>query len=265
VSQQLVEEQRLKISSPEKVARVLEKAGQVGLPLLIRAMSKPSVAVKGRAKVSPGSIGMHGFKIGNISQPGLEHLSQHGGGGVQIEFSLSNAKLMFYSTIAHFSADHCTFTSPDYLLSIERRKSIRYPVVGSLRAFLKVRDWSPKIFDPGVPPFLGSAADMISLFRVSDVNQAGLSIEERFPAVCKVLDEPLKQYEVDLYLPMIRPIAAAVSLHWQRKSRNIVSELDGDNRIVTSYRFGLQFVNPSSELVSAVNSFVSIISQAEAI
>jgi len=232
---------------------------------LIRAISMPSLAVKGRAKASPGPINSHGFKICNISERGLEHLSQHGDGGVQIEFSLSNAKLMFYSTIAHFSADHCTFSAPDYLLSIERRKSIRHPVVGSQRAFLRVCNWAPKIFDPGVPPFMESTAEMVSLVRVADVSHTGLCIEERFPAVCRVLDRPLEQYDVELYLPMTRPIAASVSLRWQRKSRNVVSELDGENRIVTSYRFGLQFMNPSVELIGAVKSFVGIISQAEAI
>ena len=75
----------------------------------------------------------------------------------------------------------------------------------------------------------------------------------------------MEQYDIELYLPMTRPIAAAVSLRWQRKSRNVVSELDGENRIVTSYRFGLQFMNPSDELLGAMKSFVGIISQAEAI
>ncbi len=232
---------------------------------MIRAISMPSVAVKGRVKKSPGPVNTHGFRVCKISERGLEHLSQHGDGGVQIEFSFSNAKLMFYSTIAHFTAEHCTFTSPDYLLSIERRKSIRHPVVGSQRAFLRVCQWTPRIFDPGVPPFMESDADMVALFRVADVSHTGLCIEERFPAVCKVLDKPLEQYDVDLYLPMSRPIAASVSLRWQLKSKNVVSELDGNNRIVTSYRFGLQFMNPSVELSGALKSFVSIISQAEAI
>lgn len=232
---------------------------------MIRAISMPSLAVKGRAKASPGPVNSYGFKICNISERGLEHLSQHGGGGVQIEFSLSNAKLMFYSTIAHFAGDHCTCSAPDYLLSIERRKTIRHPVVGSQRAFLRVCDWAPRIFDPGVPPFMESAAEMVSLLRVADVSDTGLCIEERFPAVCRVLDRLLDQYNVELHLPMTRPIAASVSLRWQRKSRSIVGELDGENRIVTSYRFGLQFRNPSVELIGAVKSFIGIISQAEAI
>lgn len=232
---------------------------------MIRAISLPSVAVKGRAKTSPGPIQTHGFKICNISERGFAHLSQHGDGGVQIEFSLGNTKLMFYSTMAHVAADHCTFTSPDYLLSIERRKSIRYPLIGSQRAFLRVSRWAPRIFDPGVPPFIESAADMVSLFRLADVSQTGLCIEERFPAVCKVFDTLQESYGVDLYLPMTRPITASVSLRWQRKSRNVVSELDGDSRVLTSYRFGLQFMNPSAELIGAVKSFISILSQAEAI
>ena len=232
---------------------------------MIRAISMPSLAVKGRAKPSPGPINSHGFKICNISQRGLEHLSQHGDGGVQIEFSLSNAKLMFYSTIAHFDVDHCTFSAPDYLLSIERRKSIRHPVVGSQRAFLSVCNWAPSVLDPGVAPFMESAAEMVSLVRVADISGGGLCIEERFPAICRVLDRPFEQYDVELHLPMMRPITTSVSLRWQRKSRNIVSELDGESRVVTSYRFGLQFMNPSVELIGAVKSFVGIISQAEAI
>lgn len=257
--------QSLKISSPEKVARLLEKAGETGLPLLIRALSNPRIAVKGRAKKSPGPVNLHGFKVCNISDRGYEYLAENANGGIQVEFVLSHAKVVFYSSISHFSQQDCTLSVPDSLISIERRKNARFQVAGSNRAFLTLSGWEPKSSDLGSPPFFGSCSNLTPLIPVGDVSLGGLSVVDRFPAVCSKLAVELENYEAKIHLPMINPISLKLSLRWHRKTKDVISDLEGKSRIIGAYRFGLQFLDPSEELLENIKSFIQLISQAEAI
>ena len=259
------EEQKLKIASPEKVARLLEKAGETGLPLLIRTLSHPGIAVKGRAKSSGGPVSSQGFQVGNLSERGLEHLAKNSDGGVQVEFSLSSVKVMFYSSVAHFTFDECTLTIPDYLLSVERRKNSRFQVVGVHRAYVSLPGWHPNPKDAGVPPYFDSAIDLAELLPVGDVSLGGLSIVEKFPAACSQLAGGTETRPILIHLPMAQPIEVEASVRWNRKTRDVVTEVEGQSRIISMYRFGIQFVNPGSELLMSLKGFIQMIAQAEAI
>lgn len=259
------EEQKLKIASPEKVSRLLEKAGQTGLPLLIRTISNPSVAVKGRAKSSLGPLNLHGFKVGNISDKGIEHLAKNAKGGVQLEFALSSMRVTFYSSISHFDRDDCTFTLPDFLLSIERRKNARFAVLGSQRAFISIPGWRPDATDPGLAPFFISSSELSALLPVADVSLGGLSISDKFPAICSLFGDVPLDKQIMLYLPMMKPLEVAVSIRWRRKTRDVVTELHGQSRLLNSYRYGVQFLRPSEELLNHMRGFIQMIAQAEAI
>lgn len=247
------------------MARLLEKAGETGLPLLIRTLSQPTIAVKGRAKRSGGSVSIQGFKVGNLSERGLEHLAKNSEGGVQVEFSLSSVKVMFYSSVSHFAFDECTLTVPDYLLSIERRKNARFQVVGMHRAFVSLPEWRPDPKDAGVPPYFPSSGELAELLPVGDVSLGGLSIVEKFPAVCSQFATSTSSRFILLHLPMSQPIEIKASVRWNRKTRDVVTEIDGQSRIVSVYRFGIQFVSPGAELLMSLKSFIQMISQAEAI
>ena len=247
------------------MSRLLEKAGQTGLPLLIRTISNPTIAVKGRAKSSPGPLSLHGFKVGNISERGLEHLAKNAKGGVQLEFALSSMRVTFYSSISHFALDDCTFTLPDFLLSIERRKNTRFMVLGSQRAFISMPEWRPVASDPGLAPFFVSSNEMSALIPVADVSLGGLSICDKFPAICAQFSEVPADRRMVLYLPMMKPIEIFGSIRWHRKTRDVVTELDGQSRLINSYRYGVQFIGSSEELLNSVRGFIQMIAQAEAI
>lgn len=247
------------------MSRLLEKAGQTGLPLLIRTIADPNIAVKGRAKLSSGPLKVNGFKVGNISEKGLAHLAKNAQGGVQIEFALSSLRITFYSSINHFTVDDCTFAVPDFLLSIERRQNSRFQVLGSHRAFVSMNGWDPHPTDAGTPPYFSSAPELSGLLPVSDVSLGGVSVSDRFPAICGLLGEASSEKLMNLHLPMMKPLEFSVYVRWQRKTQDVVTELDGRSRMVSSYRFGMQFINPSEEVLSGVRGFIQMITQAEAI
>jgi hypothetical protein len=68
-----------------------------------------------------------------------------------------------------------------------------------------------------------------------------------------------------LYLPMMKPLEVAVSIRWRRKTRDVVTELSGQSRLINSYRYGAQFLKPSEELSNHIRGFIQMIAQAEAI
>lgn len=244
---------------------MLEKAGQTGLPLLIRTIANPTIAVKGRAKSSPGPLSLHGFKVGNISERGLEHLAKNAKGGVQLEFALSSMRVTFYSSISHFALDDCTFTLPDFLVSIERRKNTRFAVLGAQRAFISIPDWQPNSSSPGLAPYFASSQELSALLPVSDVSMGGLSICDKFPAVCSIFKEIPAEKRMFLLFPMMKPLEILGSIRWHRKTRDVTTELDGRSRIVSAYRYGIMFLNPSEELTTSIRGFIQMIAQAEAI
>jgi hypothetical protein len=259
------EEQKLKISSPEKISRLLEKAGQSELPLLIRTLSDPKIAVRAQAKPSSRALDLEGFKVCSISARGLDHLVKKGKGGVQLEFPLSSLYMTFYSSISDLSVEECTFTIPNYIVSMERRKNTRFLVVGTHRAFVSIEGWEPSVDDSGVRPIFLASKETARLVSVGDISLSGLLLVERFPAICSVLDEIHSNHGATLYIPMMKPIAASVNVRWHRKTKEVITDLDGRSRFVTTYRYGVQFRDPTDELLSGIRGFIHMIAQAEAI
>ena len=255
----------MRISSPERVARLLEQVAQSNLPLLVRALSLPAIAVKGRAIPIKGAIADHGFKIGSISDRGLKFLSENSSGGIMVEFVLMSSKVEFYTTIATLSEVECTVSLPNYLLSIERRKNARFQVAGNARAFMSIDSWEPDAEDLATVPFFESSSELGSLIPVGDVSLGGISLVSRFPSICKVFDRTPMEEIGQFYLPMSSPISIEGSIRWSKRVKEILPDDNGGNRVVRSYSFGVQFMNPSEELLKDIQVFIQKASQAEAI
>jgi len=255
----------MRISSPERVARLLEKVAQSNLPLLVRALSSPTIAVKGRAVPTLGAISEHGFKIGGISDRGLRFLAANSAGGLVVEFVLMSSKVEFYTTMATLSKVECVVSLPSYLLSIERRKNTRHQVAGNARAFLSIDSWEPDAEDMATVPFFESSSELSSLIPVGDVSLGGISIVTRFPSICNVFDRLPMEEIGKFYLPMMAPIPIEASIRWCKRVKEVIPEDKGANRVVRFFRFGVQFVNPSDDLLKNIQLFIQKVSQAEAI
>ena len=258
-------EQKIRISSPERVARLLEKVAQSRLPLLVRALSTPAIAVRGRAVQEAGVSRNQGFKIIDISDRGLKFLSENSAGGLMVEFALMSTKVEFFTSITELNTTGCTVSLPDCLMSIERRKNARFQVGGSSRAFLSMDSWLPDAEDIAAVPFFESSNELGPLILVGDISEGGVSLVTRFPSMCTVLGRSSIQETGKLYLPMANPIAFEAAIRWSKTVKDVLPDEKGVNRIIRLYRFGVQFVNPSAGLVNQIQMFIQKIGQAEAI
>lgn len=259
------EEQQVKISSPEKVARLLDKVAESGLPLMIRSVASPTISVKGRAISNGGSVRDHGLMIGNISERGIKFLVENAQGGVQVEFVLMSSKVVFFTSISHFNRQDCIVNLPAFLTSIERRKDSRYFVAGNNRAFMGISSFYPEIKDTATHPFFESSKELCSLIPVGDVSMGGISLVSRFPAACKFLDRGHTLNEAEFHLPLSPPIIVDASVRWCKRLKETVVDTEGKSRVIRVYKFGIQFMQPTEELLRSIQGFIQKLSQADAI
>ena len=255
----------IRISSPEKVADLLVKAAAIGCPLLIKAVSAPTASVRGRAFPNDNIEISKQLKIGNISANGLAHLAAHGSEGVQIEFILAAIKIVFVTTLSSFTGQTFLVNYPKFLESFERRKDARIAAVGNSRAYISLESWMPDSSDFSTAPFFESSKEFSSLILVGDVSAGGISLVSPFPAIRSAISVSEKLHSAFFHLPMQRPLKVMVSIRWAKKTVEIIKSEGDQDRSVTSFRFGVQFNDPSEAVKKSLKAFLATAALADAI
>lgn len=257
--------QKMKVSNPDRILRVLERVASGSLSVQIRALGQVETAVKGRAVSLNNNGSLQNFSIGGISEKGRAYLSSLADGGIQVEFVLMSTKIVFYARLLQLNSSGIVVSIPSFLLSIERRKDARFPITVSTRAYIKLTDWYPDIRDPGVTPFFGYQRDLAVLQQVGDVSVGGLSLVSRFPAVCKIFQRGAIVDNAALMLPLTPPLPAKLEIRWVKRIKESIQDFNGQQRTTRAYKFGVQFLNPSEELQYELQKFMARLAVAEAI
>ncbi len=255
-------ENRLKISNPQRIARILRRICQASLPVVIRAVSTASIAVKGRA-ATVNDVGMGTMRISNISEKGIIHLV--GIEKIQVEFVMMSTKVVFMSQVLSREDKTLLISLPTTLVSIERRKNARYNCSEDLMAFLDLSVWRPKSNDMTAPPFYPHFSHLAGLLVVSDLSFGGLCAVARFPSVCQSLTRGVIDDQAKLLLPMQDPLAVGVEIRWLKRIREHVNGADDAGAFQRSFRFGIEFVNQSDQVRLSIRQFIQQLSQAGAI
>ncbi len=265
-NESIAQQTKVKITNPDRIVRILSRVATSGLVLQIRALKKPEVAVKGRAIVAgQGITSAEGFILSGISEKGKAHLLALTDGGFQIDFVLTNVKIVFYTNLLGLFGSGMRVSLPDFLWSVERRKDARFSVTASTRAYIRLDDLVIDQNDPSIPPFLGYQRDMATWQAIGDLSQGGISVVSRFPALCQILERGTVIKRSSLLLPLVPPVPVAFDVRWVKKVKESIQDLEGSQRTFRIYRFGLQFNNPSDVLVESVQRFMSKLLIADAI
>ncbi len=245
--------------------RLISIVSQSGLPLIIRSVDAPGVALKARAMAIPDGEKFTGFKVGNISDRGMSHLMQFGTRPFMIEFILKSEKVQFQSNLEIINRQFCVFSLPSFIESLERRRNARYPVGDSLKAFLSFKRLETDPLDLASQPAFDSAWDMASMIPVSDISIGGVGVQFRFPVLKKIIDSAKPLESTTLWLPMMASSDVDVSIRWSRPVSESLVDEDGVSRVVKSVRLGIQFLNPSELQLNNIQIFIQRLSQADAI
>lgn len=257
-------ENRLKISNPHRVARILRRICQASLPVMVRSASGgAATAVKGRA----ASIASDGqapcIRVSNISDKGIAHLISHS--RIQVEFVMMATKVVFASSIIAREQNSILISMPSALVSIERRKNARYGCTQELTAFLDLSLWRPEAEDPTAPIVYPHCRSLGSYLSVADISFGGLCAVSRFPAVSLVLRRGVIDDRARLILPMQQPLEVGVEIRWFKRIKEHVKTDTDEHSFMRFYRFGVEFTTQSDQVRMSIRQFIQQLSQADAI
>jgi len=258
-----VNENRLKISNPQRVARILRRICQASLQVMVRTAGDTGVSVKGKAASVILDSARPSMRISNISEKGIAHVA--GNDRVQVEFVMMSTKVVFVSSVIAREQNSLLITLPISLVSIERRKNARYACTEDLMAFLDLSIWKPHTEDVTAPPFYLHQKEVSGYLNIADVSFGGICAVARFPSVNQTLKRGLIDDRAKLILPMQAPIDVGIEIRWAKRIKEHVASTAADNSFLRSYRFGLEFTGYTDQMRVSIRQFIQQLSQADAI
>jgi hypothetical protein len=256
-------ENRLKISNPQRISRILRRICQASLPLMVRAAGATGVAVKGRAANIVVDVAQPAMRISNISDKGIAHLGA--ATKVQVEFVMMSTMVVFVANILSREQNSVLISLPQALVSIERRRNARYNTTEDLCAFLDMSLFRPSDQDVTAAPFYPQYRTLTSHIALADISFGGVCAVTRFPAVSAVLKRGLIDDQARLVLPMQQPLEVGVEVRWFKRIKEHIKGREEDDAYMRSYRFGLEFTSHSDQVRVAIRQFIQALSQADAI
>ncbi len=255
-------ENRLKITNPDRIDRILRKICDASMQVVMRRADLKAIAVRGRAATLHEEPGSNGMRISNISAQGMQHLVTVD--DLQVEFRGMSTQVGFASKILVREQSSVIVAVPQSLVSLERRKSSRVLSTGRLAPFVKLGVWKPAASDLASPPVFPHFQDLASQVLIADISEGGLCCTTRFPAVVNALTRGVIDDHALLYFPMRTPLEVSLEVRWVKRIKERV-KVEGAERFERHYRFGLQFVKMSSEARMRVRQFIQQLTVADAI
>jgi hypothetical protein len=251
-----------KISTPDRIVRMLRRVCQANLPVLIRYSSDVTVAIKARAAYLVADSNPPYIRLNGISNVGARHLDNVK--VIQVEFVMMSTKIQFVSRVLNRADDSLLLEMPRLLYSVERRKNTRYATTADLTGYLGLSVWGAKETDPCAPAMLWNRA-LANQIKIVDISQTGLAVVTRFPAVARIVRRGLIDDNAMLQLPMQRPVRVSIEVRWARRLKERVETGTQEGRLSRSFRFGVTFQNLDEDARLSIAQFVQQLTQAEAV
>jgi hypothetical protein len=261
-------ENRLKISSPERIQRILQRVSEAKIPVVLRVRGvDSSISIKARAAamVFDGSARSH-VEFSAISAAGISMIET--GVGVQIEFATMATKIMFVAPVLERGIDRIRVGFPRSLISLERRSSDRFLCRDHLMAFVRFSLWEPEQLDVTAPPIYTPHLDIAPLLALADVSVGGICAISRFPSVCSALSRGVVDRDAQVLLPMQAPIPVTVEVRWVKKIKEHATNVQTDGSLSLYsrfFRFGIQFKDQSDAFKVAIKQFTQQLALRDAI
>ncbi|MBM4250497.1 MAG: PilZ domain-containing protein [Deltaproteobacteria bacterium] len=261
-------ENRLKISSQERIQRILVRVCEAKIPLVLRVIGANSaIAIKARAhEIGADASGRRFVGFSGVSKAGIEMIEV--GGGLQVEFATMATKIMFSTPILERGTSWVRVGFPKTLVSLERRSSDRYLCRDHLMSFLSFSLWGPKVSDVISPPFYEHQFQPASMVPIADISAGGVCIVTRFPSLCNELFRGVVDKQAHLHMPMQPSIPVEAEVRWIKKIKEHMTQVNTDTPISLysrHYRLGIQFRDPSDSFKLAIKQFTQQLALKDAI
>lgn len=256
------DENRMKISNPLRISRILRRIAQANLQVVVRTAGSGAASVKGRATHVFLDKNPKAFRIGNVSTKGAQHLA--GKEKVQIEFIMMSTKVVFVSSILGVDSNSLLVALPKALISIERRKNARYSTTNDTSAFMAMSLWKPQTTSLVAPVYFAHYRGLGNYLNIADMSLGGFCAITRFPSINALVKPGLVDEKCEIVLPLHAPLEIPVEVRWVRKTKEHLNK-NGEEFSIVTYRFGCEFINQTEESKISIRQFLQQLSQAGAI
>lgn len=255
-------EQITRISTSERIDRVLSKACESKLPALLRLNEADTTAVRGVFAEMATLDKYRTVRISGISPKGVSYLERSS--QCFVELVMMNAKVVFGSFMVKLIGDSVYLTLPTELVNIERRKNARYTVPATQGAFLSLSGWQPKSTDPVAPPVVCGFESFAGWIRIGDVSMGGFSAQMLVPGPRDELERGIADPAALLRFPGQEPVKAPCIIRWTKRIADWTGTTK-ENKFTRIFKVGCEFTEVSPELSVALRQAIREFSTAGAV
>lgn len=233
-------EVKSRISDPERIRRILIKAADAQLGVMIRLKEGETTAVRAKVRALTTLDGVDVMTVDSLSDKGIQYLGR--ASTCFVELVTISAKIIFSTFIVRFSGDTVMLTLPTELVNIERRKNARHPIPQGFAAFISLPAWSPKITEPESPPAIVGLSCYANWIRLGDLSMAGASARLMTPGLAGFFERGQEEKAAVLRLPAMDPLTVHCVIRWTKRVSDWTdSSAQGKfSRILT---MGFEFLN----------------------
>lgn len=252
-------QQPKKITTPDRVQRIMAKLGGAKVQVLIRTGSKKTVTIKATFSKTVKSTGTY-IVFSNLSAAGAKILKV--GTAIAVDVIGLKHRLYFESKIAIQKEALVAATMPAAIIMVERRGAERHTIRPDSMCFISLTphlalSQDEHIIMPFAPPY----SDLAMRFPVADISPSGLCFKTRFEDALKWLQPDHDNLEVRLNLPRQAPITTTAKVCWNRIAKSPNQE--GTN--VPWLLVGLQFGKLEDQQLITVKRYIRDMTIKEAI
>lgn len=230
-------QQPKKITTPDRVGRIIAKLGQAKVHVLIRTMSSKAVTIKAvLAKTVTSDTQKQYIVLSGISPAGSRALQT--GTRIGVDVIGLKHRLYFESKVSTNKPEFVAAPMPTAIIMVERRGAERHPVRADSMCFvalghLQALEQDDHIIMPFFPPYSRLAMRL----PVADISPNGLCFKTRFEDTMKWQQLDPAGLDINIHLPRQAPVQTKARVCWQR----ITKTPNADGRVIPYLLVGLQF------------------------
>lgn len=258
----------LRISNPERVQRILDRAVSTRLSIFFRAPEDPTVSIKGYVDdimdvFDEKGAKNRGVRISGISERGMRFVRKVA--AVQVEFVLMSTKVVFVGRVLKTDTSHIVVSLPKHLISVNRRKNERFSAIPTHRAFFRFNVYRPSLEHLASLPLYNHYSDLSGFLSVEDISLGGICVATTYPGLSEIITDKMIDQSSELHLAMGAPIKVPTEVLWIKRLKEHVKDEEGTSRHVSSFRVGIQFLSVDEQLKNSITQFIQQVVKQEAI
>lgn len=221
---------------------------------IIRPIEEKKLGIKFRFGRTRFEERPYALQLIDISEYGLNRLKEFT--RLKIEVFGQHKRIAFDSQILKVGSRSIWISLPKAVIESERRTRKRFLTDFNNLIFFNPKSWLVDGNDIAAPPVFGIYQPLASWTPVADVSFGGVCVETRFPSLLNWIESNPVCDHSEIILPMVGPCAVATELRWTKRIRERVKTDDSSTFAIQKYRFGLRFIEPSSEFEDQIAEFI---------